>query len=492
LIKIRIDVDYPYPSRIRSFIYTALGIKLGRDYLKNSKIIARMINESPKDVKAYWFFTPKTIPDAELLKLLDNNKHEIALHIINNPYKELKLLEEKTGRKINYYTIHGTSRLFARIMWKRWKYKAPPIAKDFPLKSFHQFEMTGLDIMCRVYSFEQAAKIAERSTSKGRVLHIHPIWLFQRGKMNYRGPFYEALRRILDVDKEFETLLLNRKIFFTTARDAKEYEKDITPTEEFLEKLRERGVDIFTFIERKWCSEMSSSLDWWVKTEDNIGLLKVTSYEEWFKDLDKKTRNMIRKAEKGGVKTVVAEPNEKFAEGVWKIYNETPIRQNRAFPHYGISLDAVRQGIFSASNGVFIGAYLQDELVGFAQITQGESTGILTQLLSLQKHFDKAVNNALIAKAVEVCEKKNLGWLIYGRMETAHPSLDRFKRNNGFLKFPITRFYIPITNRGKIAVKLGLHRDLKDALPKSLRYRLLPVYCWASRTKMRIKLKLRV
>jgi hypothetical protein len=43
-----------------------------------------MINESPKEVKAYWFFTPKTIPDAELLKLLNNSKHEIALHIRKN------------------------------------------------------------------------------------------------------------------------------------------------------------------------------------------------------------------------------------------------------------------------------------------------------------------------------------------------------------------------------------------------------------------------
>jgi len=79
LIKFRIDVDYPYSSRVRSFIYTALNIKIGKDYLKNAKIIARMINESSKEVKAYWFFTPKTLPDKEMLKLLSNTRHEIAL-----------------------------------------------------------------------------------------------------------------------------------------------------------------------------------------------------------------------------------------------------------------------------------------------------------------------------------------------------------------------------------------------------------------------------
>lgn len=201
MIKLRIDVDYPYPSRIRSFFYTALGLKMGSDYLKNSKIIARMINESAKEVEAYWFFTPKTIPDSELLGLLDNSKHEIALHVVNNPIREWKSLEEATGRKIRYYTIHGTARLGARIMWKRWKKKSPEIPPDFPLESFYQFQVEGLDLICYSHPTTQALKIAEEAIRKGLVLHLHPIWLFQRGRINHRGPFYETLRRILSNGK---------------------------------------------------------------------------------------------------------------------------------------------------------------------------------------------------------------------------------------------------------------------------------------------------
>ena len=70
MIKLRIDVDYPYPSRVRSFIHTALNVQVGRNYLKNAKILARMINDSNEEVKAYWFFTPKTLPDNELLDML--------------------------------------------------------------------------------------------------------------------------------------------------------------------------------------------------------------------------------------------------------------------------------------------------------------------------------------------------------------------------------------------------------------------------------------
>jgi len=490
LIKLRIDVDYPNPSRIRSFIYTALGIKTRRDYLKNSKIIAKMINESSENVKAYWFFTPKTIPDKELLTLLDNSKHEVALHIVNDPNRELKLLEGATGRKINYYTIHGTARLLARIMWKRWKTKAPKIPNDFPLQSFHQFATLGLDGICYSYNAEQAFKIAKSHTKKEQVLYFHPIWLFQRGKLNHRGPFYQTFRRILEVDKELEALTIRRKIFFTMARDSLEYERDVVPTEKLIEKLRERGADIFTFLERRWCYTIPNPLKSWIKANDNVGLLHVTSYDEWWKNIGKKTRNMVRKAEKCGMKTEIAKRDEKLAEDIWKIYNETPIRQERGFPYYRTSLEAVKEGVFSPRNCTYIGAYLRDELAGFIQLVHGDNMAIISQILSLQKHSDKAVNNALVAKAVEVCADKGVQWLMYGRMGN-HPTLDKFKQNNGFEQFQLTRYYVPLTRKGKIATKLGLHKEIKDVLPQSIKYPLIPIYNWISRTKIKIKLLLK-
>jgi hypothetical protein len=489
MIKLRIDVDYPYPSRTKSFLSIILRSKLGKDYLKNAKIIAKMINESPVEAKAYWFFTPHTIPDRELLKLLVRDKHEVALHVVNNPYAELERLEKATKQKIDYYTVHGTARLFARIMWKRWKKESPPIPKDFPLQSFHQLSSSPLDRACYyAKSTQQAVKKAEGDIKDGKVLEIHPIWLFQRGTINRRGPFYETLKSILGVDKELETLVIRKKGFARISSDVEEYGKDIVPTSRFIEKLVDRGIDIFTFIERKWCYTIRKPLNSWVKTEDNIALLQVAPYDEWWKNIGKKTRNMVRKAEKSGVKTEVVEPNKKLAEGIWKIYNETPIRQERAFPHYGASLQTVTRSALSAQNSTFIGAFFQGELAGFIQLVYGDKIAIISQILSLQKHSDKAVNNALIAKAVEVCDAKQARWIMYGRMGN-HPSLDKFKQSNGFTKFPLTRYYVPITQKGRIAVKMGLHRELKDALPETIKYRLIPVYNWVSRTKMRVKLR---
>ena len=104
----------------------------------------------------------------------------------------------------------------------------------------------------------------------------------------------------------------------------------------------------------------------------------------------------------------------------------------------------------------------------------------------MQKHWGKAVNNATLAKAVEVCASKGQRWLIYGRIGN-HPSLDRFKESNGFVKYPVTRYYVPLTWKGRVAVRLGLHRELKDALPQGLKDRLIPVMNWVSRNRTRLR-----
>src|SRR4030042_3026660 len=291
------------------------------------------------------------------------------------------------------------------------------------------------------------------------------------------------------MEMERETLELRKKFFFTIARDIREYQWSVVPKNELVERLGKRNVDVFTFIERKWCCPIETPSESWVRAEDNIGLLNVPSYDEWLKLIGKKTRNMIRKAEKSGVKTEVVEPNEKLAEGIWKIYNETPIRQERAFPHYGVSLQTVTRGVLSARDSTFIGAFFQGELAGFVQLVHGDKTAIVSQILSLEKYSDKAVNNALIAKTGELCATKQFGWLMYGRMGN-HPSLDRFKLSNGFTRFSLTRYYVPLTKKGRIARKIGLHREMKDFLPQPLKYLLIPLYNWTSRNKMRMKLRL--
>jgi hypothetical protein len=493
MIKLRLDVDYPYPSRNKSFLYVALRIKSKKshNYLQNARIIARMVNESPQQIKAYWFFTPYTVPDKRLLDLLDTEKHEVALHVANKPFEELKVLERETARKVQYYTIHGTERLFAKLIWgRKLSQSQAEIPADFPVKSFHEFKNLSLDRERYNLGFEKAVKGVSDWVKEDTVLSIHPEWLFEKTDKGRRGPFYDVLKTVLDVDKELDTLRVRKKAFFRMGRDIQEYEKTIMPTDEFLAKLQDRGVDVYTFLDRKWCCPITNPPVTWIGEDDNVGLLEIKDYNSWLQAIGKKTRNMVRKAEKSGVKVEVVEPSEKLAEGIWKIYNETPIRQERAFTHYGESLATVTGNMYAAKNNTFIAAYLEGELVGFIQILYGDKVAIVSNILSLQKHWDKALNNAMLAKAVEVCASKGERWLLYGRIGN-HPSLDKFKENNGFVKVPITRYYVPLTSKGRLATKLGLHRDFKDSLPDFLKYPLIPTINLISRTKVKAKMKLR-
>jgi len=487
LIKFRIDVDYPYPSRLKSFIYTASNLQLSKDYLKNSKIIARMINDSSEEVKAYWFFTTRTLPDTKLLSMLNPKKHEIALHLTNYPFKEKKILEKTMGRTIKYFTIHGTARFITRVIWRRWKTRTPSIPKTFPLISFHQFPTLSLDVLCYAYDVATVFAKVKESISAGKIIEIHPDWLFKRGFFNHRGSYYSSLREILKIDKEMKNLEKNQKIFTKIGRITKEYEKDIVPSDQLMTKLKELNLDIFTFIERSWCHKLLDIPKNWIKTEDNIAMLQFETYEQWWKEIGKKTRNMVRKAKKSGLVTKTVEPNEKLVEGIWKIYNETPIRQGRRFVHYGVTLKTVEKRIYSSENSVFVGSYLEDELLGFVQLIIGEKIAIISQILSKQKHWDKAVNNYLIAKTIKICSNKDINWIMYGRMEN-HPSLDKFKNNNGFKKYNIPRYYIPLTKKGKLLSKLRLQRSIKDILPYRIKTFLIPIYGWVNRNKTRIKL----
>jgi len=184
-----------------------LGIKKrkSKDYLKNSQIIAKMINESPKQVMAYWFFTPYTIPDKRLLDLLNPDKHEVALHVANDPESEWKILEDETNRTVKYYTIHGTDRFITQLLWRRKiGQKIVKVPKDFPLENFNDLPTIGLDRVRYSHSLDETKNIAEDAINQNRVLAAHPDWLLRkkdRGK-NHRAAFYDVLKIILDVDKD--------------------------------------------------------------------------------------------------------------------------------------------------------------------------------------------------------------------------------------------------------------------------------------------------
>jgi hypothetical protein len=253
----------------------------------------------------------------------------------------------------------------------------------------------------------------------------------------------------------------------------------IDEPEKVLEDIRQSKskIDIFTFSQRlpdtspKYCYYM----EW-----DNLAVIPVTTFDDWWtKRLPQVTRKNVRRSAKKGCVVKVAEYNDEFVKGIVSIYNETPIRQGRKFWHYGKDFNTVkRENASYISNSDFIGAYNNDELIGFIKMVYVGKESRIMQIISKVNHQDKRPTNALIAKAVELCAKKKCNFFIYGKYSygkrTWAPIIE-FKERNGFEKIDIPKYYVPLTSKGKIALRLKLHHGMTGLIPETVFNYLLDV-----------------
>lgn len=230
-------------------------------------------------------------------------------------------------------------------------------------------------------------------------------------------------------------------------------------------------ADIFTFVQRVTETSPKHPYPWeW----DNFAALPISTFDHWWtKQLGFKARNKAKQAEKKGA-TLREMPFDEFlVRGIWTIYNECPIRQGKRFPHYGMSVERVRD--YAATfldRSVFIGAFVGDTLIGFAKLTidETQTQAGLMHIVSMVQHRDKAPTNALIAQAVRSCAEREIPYLIYSNFaygNKQHDTLSDFKERNGFRRIEIPRYYIPLTWIGASALRLGMHRQLMDRLPEA-------------------------
>jgi len=245
-----------------------------------------------------------------------------------------------------------------------------------------------------------------------------------------------------------------------------------------LDAVRKCGirVDLFTFMQRlpETAPQYRYPMEW-----DNLAALPVSTFDHWWtKQVDNKTRNMARKAEKKGVMLREVPFDAPLVEGIWAIYNECPVRQGKPFAHYGKDIHTVRNeaGTF-LERSIFIGAFLGDRLIGFVKLLIDETrtqAGLL-HIVSMMQHRDKAPANALVAQAVRVCAARRIPYLVYSRFSDGkkqRDSLIDFKEHNGFQRIDLPRYYVPLTLTGWAALRLGLHKRFADHVPEAILARL--------------------
>ena len=204
----------------------------------------------------------------------------------------------------------------------------------------------------------------------------------------------------------------------------------------------------------------------------SIAVAEVGNLKNWWESLPQESRKNVRRSAKRGVTIRLKNFDEEVISGIAGVQNETPIRQGRKYPHYGKSLEAVKRdhGSF-LDRSDFICAYFEGEIVGFLKLVYRGKIAALLQLNSKVAHYDKRPSNALLAKAVELCEARGITHMTYGLFNygsKSHSPLREFKERNGFSEMLIPNYFVPLTTWGQTCVNMKLYRGIRELLPKKM------------------------
>ena len=231
------------------------------------------------------------------------------------------------------------------------------------------------------------------------------------------------------------------------------------------------GIDIFTFTQKLGDDKPKYTypMEW-----DNFAALHVSTYDEWItRQIKPEVRTRIRKAAKMGVVTREVSFGDDLLRGILAIYNETPIRRGKPFPHFGIDLESLRKMKSTfLERSIFLGAFFEDTLIGFVKLVTDEdlSQAVPIHVLDMIQHREKCPMNALIAQAVRSCAERGISYICYGRIRGDKHGAGhlRFRRYNGFQQVDFPRYYVPLTQVGHMALRFGLHHGIVDRLPKPM------------------------
>jgi len=239
----------------------------------------------------------------------------------------------------------------------------------------------------------------------------------------------------------------------------------------FIPALKRSGLkaDIFTFAQ---ALTQPTPVHRYYFEWDNAAVIPITSFADWWHKRSRYLRRDVKRAKHRGVVVRPVELTDGFLRGILEIYNETPIRQGRRFWHYGKDFANVKHETATyLDRAEFLGAYYNEELIGFLKIVYVGQVGRLMLILSKIAHQDKRTTNALIAEAVRLCEMRECSHLIYGKFtygRNLKTSLTDFKHRNGFEQILFPRYFIPLTLKGRVGLTLNLQHGVRGIIPPKL------------------------
>ena len=237
-------------------------------------------------------------------------------------------------------------------------------------------------------------------------------------------------------------------------------------------KKQKRGevrADIFSFSQMlpNTQPKYDYPMEW-----QSVAAAHIASFNEWWEDLPQATRKNVRRSQKRDVVVSVRSLDDKLISDIADLNNDSPVRQGVPYSHYGKSFEQVKKDQSSfLDRSDFICAYVGDYLVGFLKLVYRGKVASILQILPRASEQDRRPANALVAKAVELCEAKGVSYLTYGQFNYGNKKdspLREFKIRNGFDEILVPRFHVPLTPWGAFCVKTKLNRGLVGVLPHNV------------------------
>ena len=251
-------------------------------------------------------------------------------------------------------------------------------------------------------------------------------------------------------------------------------EKEIERPELYLAALKSDTnrilkSDIFSFTQKLPATQPKYpyAMEW-----ESIAAIVLTSYKQWWESLPQETRKNVRRSQKRGVVIKIKEFDQDLVEGLRAVNDDSPMRQGVRNAYYGLTPEETREryGEF-VGRCDFICAYSGEEMIGFLHLVYRGDIAAILNLTTKPSHFDKRPANALMAKAVEICEARGITHITYGLYNYGNKrdsSLLEFKVRSGFVEVLVPRYFVPLTLWGRLCMKAKFHRGLIGNLPSPI------------------------
>jgi hypothetical protein len=257
-----------------------------------------------------------------------------------------------------------------------------------------------------------------------------------------------------------------------TASLKDEWRQDVENPHEVIRQLRASParIDLLRFWQR--IPETDPKYNYYHESR-HVAAMPITDYRTWLeRQVNSNTRRLIRKSEKQGVTAMEVELQDELVLGITEMFNECPVRRGKRFWHYGKDFEAVKRDmLLDLNEAIFIGAYYEKELIGFIKLIVADRYAMITLILDKMAHRDKAPMNAMIAKTVKICTERKIPFLTYTLWRRGGHAY--FQERNGFQRISVPEYYVPLTLRGGLALRLGLHKGIKGLIPGKVKEWLL-------------------